>query len=63
MFLFTVVLIVGYALALANLFAREGVFFEGLPAVDSAVVTLLAISHAGYLTKKAIQTGPPPTGN
>jgi hypothetical protein len=34
-----------------------------LPAVDSAVVSLLAISHAGYLTKKAIPTGTAPVGD
>jgi hypothetical protein len=35
---------------------------SSLPSLNSAVVSLLAISHAGYLTKKAIPTGPPPAG-
>jgi hypothetical protein len=34
-----------------------------LPPVDDAVLTLLAISHAGYLTKKALPTSPPPSGS
>lgn len=63
MFLFTVVLVVGYALALGHLFATAPGPFDALPTVDEAVVTLLAISHAGYLAKKALPTGPPPTGN
>jgi hypothetical protein len=33
-----------------------------LPPVDDAVLTLLAISHAGYLTK-ALPTSPPPSGS
>lgn len=63
MFLFTVVLVVGYALALGDQFAAQQGMISSLPNIDSAVVTLLAISHAGYLTKKAAPTGPPPTGN
>ncbi len=63
MFLFTVVLVVGYGLALGHLFATTAGPLRDLPTVDEAVVTLLAISHAGYLAKKALPTGPPPTGN
>jgi hypothetical protein len=62
MFLFTVVLIVGYALALGDQFAGQEGMISSLPNIDGAVVSLLAISHAGYLTKKAIPTGPPPAG-
>lgn len=62
MFLFTVVVILGYALALGAMFEETTGTFKTLPMVDEAVVTLLAISHAGYLTKKAIPTAPPPAG-
>jgi hypothetical protein len=62
MFLFTVVLIVGYALALGDQFAGQEGMISSLPNINGAVVSLLAISHAGYLTKKAIPTGPPPAG-
>jgi hypothetical protein len=62
MFLFTIVLIVGYALALGDQFAAQQGMISSLPNLNSAVVSLLAISHAGYLTKKAIPTGPPPAG-
>lgn len=62
MFLFTVVVILGYGLALGAMFEDTGGTFATLPTVDEAVVTLLAISHAGYLTKKAVPTAPPPAG-
>ena len=58
MFLFTVVLILGYGLALGDMFEEKRTAFTSLPAVDEAVVTLLAISHAGYLTKKAVISAP-----
>jgi hypothetical protein len=57
MFLFTVVLILGYGLAVGDLLDTTTGPFTALPAVDEGVVTLLAISHAGYLTRKAL----PPT--
>lgn len=61
MFLFTVVVVLAYALALGDMFAsREA--FATLPALDDAVVSLLLISHAGYLAKKALPTAPPPSG-
>ncbi|MGZ8782441.1 MAG: hypothetical protein ACXWZB_02975 [Gaiellaceae bacterium] len=63
MFLFTVVVILGYGLALGDMFDRTTGAFLTLPAVDEAVVTLLAISHAGYLTKKAVPTSPPASGD
>jgi hypothetical protein len=62
MFLFTVVVVLGYGLALGAMFEDTKGAFVTLPAVDEAVVTLLAISHAGYLTKKALPTAPPPAG-
>jgi hypothetical protein len=62
MFLFTVVVILGYGLALGDMFEDTTGVFASLPAVDEAVVTLLAISHAGYLTKKAVPTSAAPSG-
>jgi hypothetical protein len=63
MFLFTVVVVLGYGLALGDMFDSTEGAFTTLPAVDDAVVTLLAISHAGYLTKKAVPTATEPTGD
>lgn len=58
MFLFTVVLILAYGLTLGDMFEDRTSTFTSLPAVDEAVVTLLAISHAGYLAKKAVVSAP-----
>ena len=58
MLLLTVVVVLGYGLALGDMFEGTTGSFTTLPAVDEAVVTLLAISHAGYLTKKALVTAP-----
>ncbi len=58
MFLFTVVLVLGYGLAVGDMLDDTTGPFTTLPAVDAGVVTLLAISHAGYLTKKALPAGP-----
>lgn len=54
MFLFTVVLVLAYGLAVAEMFDDTTGAFTSLPAIDDGVVTLLAISHAGYLTRKAL---------
>jgi hypothetical protein len=54
MFLFTVVLVLAYGLAVADMFDETSGTFASLPAIDDGVVTLLAISHAGYLTRKAL---------
>ncbi len=61
MFLFTVVLILGYSLAVGDMLDESTAPCTGLPAVDEGVVTLLAISHAGYLSRKALPASPPPT--
>ena len=58
MFLFTVVLVLGYGLAVGEMLDESTAPFTALPAVDEGVVTLLAISHAGYLTRKALPTTP-----
>lgn len=61
MFLFTVVLILAYGLTLGDMFEDRTSTFASLPAVDEAVVSLLAISHAGYLAKKAFVSAPTET--
>jgi hypothetical protein len=58
MFLFTVVLVLGYGLAVGDMLDESTAPFAALPAVDEGVVTLLAISHAGYLTRKALPSTP-----
>jgi hypothetical protein len=63
MFLFTVVVVLGYGLGVGNMLEETHGAFTTLPKIDDAVVTLLAISHAGYLTKKAVPTSPPPSGD
>jgi hypothetical protein len=55
MFFFTIVLVLGYAVATAELFvnaAAEGL--GALPKLDESFVILLAISHGTYLTRKAL---------
>ena len=59
MFLFTVVLVLAYGLAVADMFDKTSGTFAALPAIDDGVVTLLAISHAGYLTRKALPVTTP----
>ncbi len=61
MFLFTVVLVLGYGLAVGDMLDESAAPFTALPAVDEGVVTLLAISHAGYLSRKALPTTSHPT--
>ena len=59
MFLFTVVLVLAYGLAVGDMFDKTTGTFASLPAIDDGVVTLLAISHAGYLTRKALPANVP----
>jgi hypothetical protein len=63
MFFFTVVLVMGYGAAIANsLYQAAGASpmrFGEFPPLDSSLITLLAISHAGYLVYKAVpHSGP-----
>lgn len=58
MFLFTVVLILAYGLTLGDMFEDRTSTLASLPPVDEALVSLLAISHAGYLAKKAFVSAP-----
>ena len=53
MFYFTMVLVLSYAVALGDTLAGTGAV-DKLPALSSSMVVLLGISHAGYLTNKAV---------
>jgi uncharacterized membrane protein YvlD (DUF360 family) len=55
MFFFTVIVVGAYAIALASMFiTRELSAITSLPALDSGVIAMLGVSHAGYLTNKAV---------
>ena len=54
MFYFTVIVIGAYAVALANVFTTTQNAISSLPTLDGGVVALLGVSHAGYLTSKAV---------
>jgi hypothetical protein len=54
MFFFTLVLLFAYGTALAALFKTSGGKIMALPAMDTGMLALLAISHAGYLVNKAL---------
>jgi len=54
MFFFTLVLLFAYGTALAALFKTSGGKITELPAMDTGMLALLAISHAGYLVNKAL---------
>ena len=54
MFFFTVVLVVAYAAAIGTVLSSDAIKIEAFPDLQQGMVALLGISHAGYLTKKAI---------
>ncbi len=54
MFFFTLILVLAYAVALGNAFSGNVAKIDGLPALAPGMVTLLGISHAGYLVHKGI---------
>lgn len=62
MFFFTVVTWVAYAITLGNELQNSvkpgAAKFSAFPALDTGIVALLGISHAGYLTNKAIPHTP-----
>ena len=65
MFLFTVVLVLSYAVLLGSMFATSTGPIKALPDIDPSMTTLLGISHAGYLVNKAIphpEAPPQPAG-
>ncbi len=49
----TTLLTVVYAAALSALFGEPGARINALPAINSGLVALLGVSHAGYLASKA----------
>lgn len=55
MFFFTIILMLAYSASLAALF-RQPDPVNSLPVVDAGMLTLLGISHAGYLVHKALPT-------
>lgn len=54
MFFFTLVLLFAYGTALAALFKGTSGPIIALPVMDTGMLALLAISHAGYLVNKAL---------
>jgi hypothetical protein len=58
MFLFTLVLVFAYGVALAHGFSRADALITHFPALDPSMVALLCISHAGYLTYKTVPHTP-----
>lgn len=55
MFFFTILLVLAYAFALGDQLYDVDTKIEELPDLDSGSIVLLGISHAGYLTKKAVK--------
>ena len=53
MFYFTLILVLAYAVALGDLLCGTGKI-DAFPVLSASMVALLGISHAGYLTNKAI---------
>ncbi len=54
MFFFTIVIVVAYAAAIGTMLSSDAIKIEAFPDLQQGMVALLGISHAGYLTKKAI---------
>jgi len=59
MFYFTVVTLIAYAVAVIRLFSDPPHCVASLPAVSDTMAALLGISHAGYLTSKAVPRAVP----
>jgi len=53
MLFITLILVIGYASALASLMSSGNVV-TALPPVDDGMIALLTVSHAGYLTNKLV---------
>jgi hypothetical protein len=56
MFFFTIILVMTYGVSLGTLFTslKAGAAISSFPSLDQGMVTLLGISHAGYLANKAV---------
>lgn len=62
MFLITLILVAGYFFSLVELFrdaVGKNILVSGLPKFSEEIVTLLAISHAGYLVHKGVPHSKP----
>lgn len=57
MFFFTLVLVLAYGSALAALFRQGSGVITSLPTLDTGMLALLGISHAGYLLNKTLPHG------
>ncbi len=58
MFYFTIIVVFAYAVGIAQLFLSKVAVLSTLPPLDSSILALIGISHAGYLTNKAIPKSP-----
>ncbi len=54
MLFFTLIIVLTYAVSLADHMASDAVQIDQFPALDQSLVWLLGISHAAYLTNKAV---------
>jgi hypothetical protein len=54
MFLITLVLIGGYAFMLLGVFAKGSDAISSLPGISEGLITLLLVSHTGYVTNEAV---------
>ena len=54
MFLFTLLLVSGYALSLFRDFGAAGDPITSLPALSGGAIALLGVSHASYLADKTV---------
>jgi hypothetical protein len=62
MFFFTVILVLAYGVALGSLFLHTHGKIASFPRVDPGMIALLGISHAGYLSYKAVPRSDSPAG-
>lgn len=60
MFYFTIITLLVYGAALSSLFESNAVGIKEFPDLSGGMIALLGISHAGYLTSKAIKRDPTP---
>jgi hypothetical protein len=58
-FLFTLILLLAYGFTLGSMFAGDTGKIAAFPGLDTGMVALLGISHAGYLASKAFTHTPP----
>lgn len=54
LFYFTIILVLIYTVTMAYMFASQSRIIENFPDINSGTLTFLGISHAAYLTNKAV---------